>query len=267
LKNKINPGNNALGYFNPFTIGSFLISLAIAYHSIRNGRSPLWLMALAVASFAGLLATIAVWGAYLVFAAIPDAWNSHAMRQFTGGMARAADPGRGYREKKRQVELVGSMDAKRDLAEESLNRGYYAEAIDLYLSAMQGPLGAADPVLLKGLGRARLLAGDGAGAESLFLQLKDVDPAAIDSDVELDLARALEAQGKDDAAIRQYESVASRYPGEEARCRFALLLEKTGHMDRAQALFREILASVKDAPRYYRSRQSEWIRIAKQHLK
>ena len=36
---------------------------------------------------------------------------------------------------------------------------------------------------------------------------------------------------------------------------------------RAQALFREIVNSVKDAPRYYRSRQSEWIRIAKQHLK
>ena len=40
-------------------------------------------------------------------------------------------------------------------------------------------------------------------------------------------------QGKNDAAIRQYEAVAPRYPGEEARCRFALLLEKLGQEDRS----------------------------------
>jgi hypothetical protein len=124
-----------------------------------------------------------------------------------------------------------------------------------------------DPVLLKGLGRAKLLSGDGAAAEALFVQLRQVDPAAMDADVELDYARALEAQGKNDAAIQRYEGVAPRYPGEEARARFALLLEKTGQADRAQAVFREIIASVKNAPGHYRSRQSEWLKIAKQHLK
>jgi hypothetical protein len=256
-----------LGIFSPFSIGLLLVSLAMAYHCIRSGRSPLWLMALAVASFASFLATLAVWGAYLIFAVIPDLLNSHGMRRFRFNVARAADPGRGYREKKRQVEMVGSVDAKRDLAEESLNRGLYAEAIELYQSAMQGPLGGADPVLLRGLGRARLLSGDGAEAEKLFLQMKEVDPAAFDADVELDFARALEIQGKNDAAIRQYQAVAPRYSGEEARCRCALLLEKLGRDAEAQTMFREILASVKDAPRYYRSRQSEWTRVARQHLK
>ena len=255
-----------MNIFSPFTIGLLLVNLALAYHSIRSGRSPLWLMALAVASFAGLLATIGVWLAYLVVAVIPDFWNSRG-RRFADNVSNAADPGRGYREKKRQVEQVGSVDAKRALAEESLKRGLFADAVALYESAMQGPLGGADPVLLKGLGRAKLLSGDGTAAEALFVQLKEVDPAAFDADVELDYARALESQGRNDAAVRQYESVASRYPGEEARCRFALLLERLGQEDRAQALFREIDASVKSAPRYYRSRQSEWARIARQHLK
>lgn len=256
-----------MAYFTPFNIGIILVDFALAYHSIRNGRSPLWLLALAVGSFMGLLATLGVWFAYLVFAVIPDFWNSHGMRRFTRNVAHAADPGRGYREKMRQVEMVGSVDAKRELAEESLNRGLYAEAIELYQSAMQGPLGGADPVLLKGLGRARLLSGDGAEAERLFLKMKEVDPAAFDADVELDYARALEAQGKNDEAVRQYQAVASRYPGEEARTRFAMLLEKIGREADAQALFREVIASVKGAPRYYRSRQQEWVRIAKQHVK
>jgi hypothetical protein len=34
--------------FNAWTIGSLLISLAIAYHVIRNGKSPMWLVAIAL---------------------------------------------------------------------------------------------------------------------------------------------------------------------------------------------------------------------------
>ena len=34
-----------------------------------------------------------------------------------------------------------------------------------------------------------------------------------------------------------------------------------------QALFQEVIASVNGAPSHYRSRQGEWLRIAKQHLK
>ena len=260
--------------FDPLTLGLFIINLALFYHVFRTGRSPMWLAAIGLISLSGfvvggiaILANIALWVAYLVFSILPDMFNSYGMRRFRHNVARAADPGRGYREKMRQVELVGSVDAKRELAEESLNRGLFAEAIELYQSAMQGPLGGADPVLLKGLGRARLLSGDGAEAERLFLQMKEVDPAAFDADVELDYARALEIQGKNDDAVRQYQAVASRYPGEEARTRFALLLEKIGREADAQALFREVIASVKGAPRYYRSRQSEWLKVAKQHLK
>jgi hypothetical protein len=128
-------------------------------------------------------------------------------------------------------------------------------------------LGAADPALLKGLARAKMLSGDGAASEALYLRLKEADPAAYDADAELDNARALALQGKNDAAVAQYEKVVNRYPGEEARARFALLLESLGQEARAQALFQEILKSVKGAPGYYRSRQREWTAIARSHLK
>jgi len=260
--------------FDPLTIGFLLVNLALAYHVFRTGQSPMWLAALGLISLSSfvmgsiaLLAMFALWGAYVFFAVLPSFWNSRGARQLRSNAVKAADPGRAYREAKRQATLVGSVDAKRELAEESLNRGLYAEAVALYEDAMRGPLGVGDPVLLKGLGRAKLLSGDGAAAEALFVQLKQVDPTAMDANVELDYARALEAQGKNDEAVRIYEGVAPRFPGEEARARFALLLEKTGQDDRAQSVFREIIDSVKDAPSHYRSRQSEWLRIAKQHLK
>ncbi len=253
--------------FNPWTIGSLLISLAIAYHAIRNGKSPMWLVGLAVTSFLGLLATFAFWLAYLCFAVIPDLLRSSSVRRLKDNVVNAADPGRGYREKKREVELVGSVDSKRALAEECVRMGRFADAIELYESAMQGPLGGSDPALMKGLARAKMLSGDGAAAEALFVQVKANDPAAYDSEAELDHARALEIQGKNDEAVAQYEKVVARYPGEEARARFGLLLENMGQQSRAQALFREILKSVEGAPSYYRSRQREWVSIAKAHAK
>ena len=45
-----------------------------------------------------------------------------------------------------------------------------------------------------------------------------------------------------------------------------LLLQKLGQTDRAKRVFREIVDSVKGAPSYYRSRQREWLRIARQNL-
>ena len=248
-------------------IGMFLVSLAIAWHSIRNGRSPLWLLGLAMASFLSFYATVAVWIAYLMFAVIPDFMNSHGARKFRATVKEVADPGRAYREAKRDAERVGSADSKRLLAEESLKRGLHADAVALYESAMSGPLGEGDPTLLKGMARAKLLSGDPLASEQWFLKRKELDPKAFDTDSELDYARALEEQGKTDAAVAQYERVASRYSGEEARVRFALLLQQLGHNDRAQALFREAIDAVQDAPSHYRSRQTEWVRVAKQNLR
>jgi hypothetical protein len=253
-----------MGLFN-FDLGLgigfvLLIDLAFAWHIIRTGRSPLWIMAVALGQALG-------WIAYIVFALLPDMLRSNSARRFADNVVSAADPGRGYREKLRNVEQVGSVDSKRALAEECIRMGRFADAVELYESAMQGPLGGSDPALLKGLGRARMLSGDGAGAEALFVTLKEVDPAAFDADAELDYARALALQSKNDAAVAQYEKVVARYPGEEARARFGLLLESLGQQARAQALFTEILKSVKGAPSYYRSRQREWVSIAKSHLK
>jgi hypothetical protein len=244
-------------YFGGF--GYLLISLAFAYHCIRTGRPWWWLLVI------GFLGPIG-WGAYVIFAVIPDLFGSTSARRFADNVATMADPGRDYREKLREVERVGSADAKRALAEECIKRGMFQDAVDLYQGAMSGPIGGSDPVLLRGMGRAKLLAGDGQGAVEAFEKLKEMDRAAFDADTELDYARALALLGRTDDAVRQFEQVVPRYPGEEARCRFAVLLQQLGQHDRAQALFREIIDSVKHSPSYYRARQREWYRIAKEKL-
>ena len=236
-----------------------IIQLACAAHLIRSGRSMLWFLPIIFAPLIGCIA-------YAVFAVLPDMAGSNSARRFADNVANVADPGRAYREKLREVEMVGSADAKRALAAECIKRGRFQDAVDLYQSAMGGPLGDSDTVLLRGMARARLLAGDGQGAVEAFEQLKRMEKSAFDADVELDYARALALAGHTDDALRQYKSVVPRYPGEEARCRFALLLKSLGQVDRAHGLFQEIVKSMRGAPGYYRSRQHEWVRIAREQL-
>lgn len=238
----------------------FIIDLAFAYHVIRTGRPWWWILVI------GLVPPPFGWLAYVIFSILPDMAGSTSARRFADNVATMADPGRGYREKLREVEKVGSADAKRALAEECIKRGLFQDAVDLYQSAMEGPIGQGDTTLLKGMARAKLLAGDGQGAVEAFEKVKGLDRAAFDADTELDYARALALVGRTEEALRQYEAVVPRYPGEEARCRYALLLQQLGHTERATALFREIVDSVKHAPSYYRSRQREWYQIAKQQL-
>jgi len=240
-------------------IVTFLVQLVFAAHVIRSGRSYFWILPIVLLPW--MLGCIA----YLIFAILPDMARSNTARRLADDVVNTVDPGRGYREKKRQVELVGSAQSKRELAQECIKRGYFQDAIDLYQSALSGGF-ENDPALLHGLARAKLLAGDGAGAQAAYEKLKLADPVAFSAEAELDYARALALQGKDEEALAQYERVVPRYPGEEARCRYAIFLQKIGQKERAQRVFQEIVDSVRGAPSYYRSRQREWVKIARQNL-
>jgi len=159
--------------FDPITIGIFVINLALVYHVFRTGQSPLWIMALGLLSISGfvvgglaILANFALWAAYVFFVILPGLWSSAPARRFADNVVNVADPGRAYREKQRQVATVGSADAKRALAEECIKMGRFADAVELYESAMAGPLGGHDTTLLKGLARAKMLSGDPSAPES-----------------------------------------------------------------------------------------------------
>lgn len=203
---------------------------------------------------------------YLAVEVVPAMVGARASHRLASGIASVADPNRGFRRARRAVRMVGSVDAKRALAEEHLARGQYGEAVTIYEGALTGQF-SEDPALLQGLARARFLAGDGAGAQAALDTLKKVEPTLVSADEDLLYARALEAQGKTDQALAYYRRVVPLFPGEEARCRYAMLLQKTGKAEEARAQFSEILQSVDGAPRHYRRAQREWTAIAKAALR
>ena len=244
--------------FYGFGLITLLAQMACAAHIIRSGRHYLWIVPVLLLPWIGI-------GAYVIYSLASGAAQNYSVRRYADNMPNITDPGTSYRQKKRELEMVGSAQAKRVFAEECLKRGRFQDAVDLYEGAAQGTF-AEDPALLHGLARARLLAGDGAGSEAAFDALKAADPHAFTQDAHLDYARALALQGKNERAAAEYEKLARVYPGEEARCRYAVLLKEMGQNDKAQSLFRAIVDAVKSSPSYVRRRQREWLKIAQQNL-
>jgi hypothetical protein len=66
--------------------------------------------------------------------------------------------------------------------------------------------------------------------------------------------------------LKEYESQMGSATGQEAKCRYALLLKKTGQTEKANALFEQILKTVSRSPRYYRKTQLQWVETAKKNL-
>lgn len=240
-------------------IAPIALELVCIIHAVRTGRVFPWIYVIIFLPLVGSLAYVAVEMA-------PELMRGRTSRRIASGMRAAADPNRGFREARRAVEMVGSIDAKRALAEEHLARGQYADAVALYENALQGQF-AEDPALLQGLARARFLAGNGQGAQAALDTLRKADPAYMAADEQLLYARALELQGQDADALAAYKKVVPFFAGEEARCRYAMLLQKTGAVDQARALFAEIVKSLDGAPGHYRRAQKEWGAIARAALR
>src|SRR5437868_13868111 len=95
-----------------------LIQFGFAAHVIRSGRSYIWILPI---MFLPAIRCIA----YLIFAVVADTARSDTARRFADNAVNTVDPGRSYRAQKPQVESVGQAQAKREVADECIKRGYF----------------------------------------------------------------------------------------------------------------------------------------------
>lgn len=235
-----------------------LLEIACIVHAVRSGRVFPWIYVIIFLPLVGCIA-------YFAVEIVPEFLRGRTARALKSNVRQMADPDRSLREKRRDVELVGSVDAKRALAEEYVQRGAYSDAVALYRGALTGQF-CDDPALLLGLARALFLSGDAEGAQANLDALKAADANALSADAQLLYARALESQGRAVDALGEYQKLVRNFPGEEARCRYAMLLDKTGEHERARNIFSEVVKSVDGAPRHYRKAQKQWHDIARAAL-
>ena len=245
--------------FGSIGVIDVVLLIVCVVHAIRTNRIFPWIYVLVFLQAIGCLV-------YIGMVMIPELVQSRRARQFSARMREIADPHRGLREAHREVGLVGSVDAKRALAEEHYVRGQYADAVAIYKDALQGQF-REDTALLYGLARAQFMTGDAAGTQASLDALQKADPSFSSGDAHLLYARALEAQGKDAEALEEYRKLVRYYAGEEARARYGLLLKKLGRAEEAKSIFREVVRLLDGAPGRYRRAQRQWGEIARQNLR
>jgi hypothetical protein len=234
-----------------------LVQIACLIHAGRTGRPYFWFMIILFVPGLGTLA-------YLAVEVIPALLRGRAAARLSHTVSAGLDPTRRYREFARAVEDVPSVANFRALADECVRLGRYGEAIEFYRNALRG-MHQTEPGAMLGLATAEFQKGDAVAAGATLDRLFAANPDFGSAEADLLAARVLEASGRVSEAVSAYERLSASYPGEEAKARMALLLQRTGGEQRARAIFAEIRKSVERGPAFYRRAQREWYEMARRH--
>jgi hypothetical protein len=216
-----------------FLILSIAIQAGLIIHVIKTGRNQIWIWVLALLSFPGIIAYVAV-------EIIPDLFRSRTAQRTARGFRKAMDPQADLRRYESEARVAGNVSSRQRYAEELARHGRYDEAIAQYREALTG-LYEHDPNLMLGIARAQFAKGDAVAARTTLDELIRLNPDFRSPEGHLLYARALEAEGNFTKALEEYQILAPSYPGAEAAVRYAQLLQSQGRRDEAQKVARELL--------------------------
>ena len=242
----------------PALVLVFGLQLLCAAHVIRTGRPCQWLFLILALPLAGCLA-------YFLLEILPDLSHSRAARQAVRDLGAAIDPERDLRELAERAAQADTVANRTALAEECLRLGRAADARRLFQSCLTG-LNATDHAIMLGLAQAEFALQDHAGACETLVRLRAAHPGLDCPHGHLLYARSKEGLGEVERALIEYAALAEYHSGEEARCRLALLLQKTGRVAEARALFEQVVRSVERAGKLYWRAERDWYEVARRNL-
>jgi hypothetical protein len=233
-----------------------VVQVLFVVHAYRSGAPRYWVFVILAFPVVGCLA-------YVALEVFPRSREATAARRAVQRVARALDPDKGLREKVAELERCGSVDNRMALAEECLAAGMPADAATLYRSCLAGAY-ENDPHLRFGLARALVEQGAWEDAAAVVDRLRADHPCHRPNEARLIHARVLEGRGETAAALDEYRELAPAYVGLEARCRYGLLLERTGRADEARAVFGEAATQASRTPSPVES-ELRWAKLAREH--
>ncbi len=124
-----------------------------------------------------------------------------------------------------------------------------------------------DPHLMLGLAKAQFGLGQPQQTRQTLDALIAANPSFRSHDGHLLYARAVEGSGDTEAALHEYDTLAQGYPGEEARVRYAQLLQRIARNDQARAVYEQVLRHAAASPKHYQREQRAWVDLARKGLR
>jgi len=238
---------------------SIVIQALLIVHCIKTGRNTIWIWVIALLSYAGILAYVAV-------EIVPELFRSRAAQRTTRSFKKVLDPHADLRRLETHARVTGGVAQQQRHAEELVRHARYDEAIAIYRQILTG-LYEQDPNLMLGLAGAQFGKGDAAAARATLDDLIRLNPDFKSPAGHLLYARALEAEGNVEKALAEYQVLAPSYPGAEAATRYAQLLHAQGQRDEARRIVQELLEEARIAPAHYRKVQKVWLDAAERLLR
>ena len=202
---------------------------------------------------------------YVLVEVLPELRYSRTGRRAESRIVGMIAPSDNMTKLRERLALLDSVENRQLLARECVNVGEYQEAIELYTSCLKG-IYKDDPQLMLELANANYLDERYSDAKYTFVRLREAHPDFRHAEGHLLFARTLEIMGEDRNALREYREVANYYPGEEASCRYGLLLKKAGCRQEANEVFNKIVIRSRMRGRKNKSRDRQWIRTAQESI-
>jgi hypothetical protein len=244
---------SSFGYLPPLLIVAVQVFFAI--HCVRNGK-PAWLIIILFFPLVGSLV-------YLFLEFLPELRARGTVSSAAQKVRDRINPAAEIQRLEDQVAVSNSLNNRLALARVYQRVGRFDEAIAIYRTSLTG-LYEDDPTVLSELAVALERSGRSAEARETFERLR-TSASTLSTEQLLLSATIHESMDDPEGAAREYQSILQRpVIGEEARCRYALVLRQLGRTDEANALFDEILRHARLSPSHYRKAQKHWIDIAKQ---
>lgn len=237
----------------------FLIQLGFAIHVVKTGREVFWVYIIMFLPGIGI-------ALYFFTQLLPDSRNDPNVRKASKKLLKAVDPQRDLRKRKDRLEIADTVENRLKLADEYIEAEQFGEAIPLLEKSLQ-TTHENDPYIMLKLAQAQFGLEQYQACINTLDKLIEENPNFQSHDGHLLYARSHEALGNTEKALEEYEALSTSFPGEEARYRYAQLLEENGKSDQAQTVYQQILTRSKQAPKYYQRKEKYWINQAKQKVR
>ncbi len=248
-----------MGDFMPILfILTLIAQIFCAVHVVRTGREKYWIGLIIMVPGIGCLV-------YFLTQILPELGQSRTATKALDGAVKILDPNREFREAKNELEKVESVQNRIRLIDAAMALENFDVAEHQLSIAMQGYY-EHDPHMLMRLAEIKLKQNEPSYTIGLLDRLQKHNKDFHSQAGHLLYATAHEKAGNIDTALDAYESLTAYATGEEARIRYGLLLQHTGHINEAKTVFLETLRRIKHGNKFYRKSEREWGNIARDQL-
>ncbi len=243
----------------PFLILSILLQAILVLHIIKTGRNTTWIWVVTMLPVAGSIA-------YFVVELLPGFMNTRVAKSTTRQAKKAVNPNGSLKDAARNYNISDTVENTVALADELVAKNMNEEAVKLYRGCLKGTF-QYDPAIMTKLAFALFDCGDFKGSLECLDDLIEHNPDFKHADAHLLYARCLDELNETEAAIHEYETLASYYPGPEANYRFALMLINLDRSDEAREYLEQILKRADESAAHYSTLHAEWLSKTKNLLK